>query len=46
MLKHVYFFIDEDGSSPIEGFLDELTEKENLKGRAYLKILKDLSLQD
>ena len=41
MLKHVYFFIDEDGRSPVEELMQELTQKEDMKIRAYLKILKE-----
>ena len=41
MLKHVYFFIDEDGYSPVEEFIGDLTEKERAKVRAYVKILKE-----
>ena len=41
MLKHVYFFIEKDGSSPVEKFIGELTEKERAKVRAYIKILRE-----
>ena len=41
MLKHVYFFIDENGRSPVEEMMEDLTEKENMKIRAYFKILKE-----
>ena len=41
MLKHIYFFVDECGRSPVEEFMEDLTEKENMKVRAYLKILKE-----
>lgn len=41
MLKHVYFFIDEHGLSPVEEFMKELTEKEEMKIRAYIRILKE-----
>ena len=42
MLKHVYFFVDEHGRSPVEEFMKELTEKEDAKIRAYIRILKEL----
>ncbi len=41
MLKHVYFFMDESGFSPVEKFINELSEKERAKVRAYIKILKE-----
>ena len=41
MLKCVYFFIDENGRSPVEEFMADLTEKEDMKIRAYIKILKE-----
>ncbi|MBF0490910.1 MAG: type II toxin-antitoxin system RelE/ParE family toxin [Candidatus Omnitrophica bacterium] len=41
MLKHVYFFVDEHGRSPVEEFIGGLTEKEDMKVRAYIKILKE-----
>ena len=41
MLKHIYFFIDEQGRSPVEAALKELSDKEDMKVRAYLKILKE-----
>jgi len=41
VLKHVYFFVDEDGRSLVEEFMAELTEKEDMKVRAYIRILKE-----
>ena len=41
MLKHIYFFIDENGHSPVEEAMRELTEKEEMKVRAYIRILKE-----
>ncbi|MBF0387671.1 MAG: type II toxin-antitoxin system RelE/ParE family toxin [Candidatus Omnitrophica bacterium] len=41
MLKHLYFFVDERGNCPVEQALSELTEKEDMKVRAYFKILKE-----
>ncbi len=41
MLKHIYFFIDNQGRSPVEQALKELSQKEDMKVRAYLKILKE-----
>ena len=41
MLKHLYFFVDERGHAPVEQALKELSEKEDMKVRAYLKILKE-----
>jgi len=41
MLKHIYFFIEKDGNSPVEKFISELTEKEGAKVSAYIKILKE-----
>ncbi len=41
MVKHVYFFIDEHGCSPVEDFMGSLTEKEDMKIRAYIRILKE-----
>jgi phage-related protein len=41
MLKHIYFFVDEHGRSPVEEFMKDLTEKEDMKIRAYVKILKE-----
>ena len=40
MLKHIYFFVDKHGHCPVEGFMEELTEKEKEKVVAYIKILK------
>ena len=41
MLKHIYFFVDEHGRSPVEDAMQDLTEKEQMKVRAYIKILKE-----
>ena len=41
MLKHIFYFVDEDGFSPVEGFINDITEKERAKVRAYIKILKN-----
>ncbi|MBF0523443.1 MAG: type II toxin-antitoxin system RelE/ParE family toxin [Candidatus Omnitrophica bacterium] len=41
MLKRIYFFVDERGNCPVEQALKELSEKEDMKVRAYLKILKE-----
>jgi phage-related protein len=41
MLKYIYFFIDEHGQGPVEEFMQGLTEKEEMKVRAYIRILKE-----
>lgn len=41
MVKHIYFFIDEDGFSPVEAFINSLTNKERAKVTAYIKILRE-----
>ena len=41
MLKHVYFFVDEHNRSPVEEAMQDLTEKEDAKIRAYIRILKE-----
>jgi len=41
VLKHIYFFVDEHGRSPVEESMQGLTEKEEMKVRAYMKVLKE-----
>ena len=41
MLKHIYYFIDEHDRSTVEDFVKELSDKESMKVRAYIKILKE-----
>jgi len=41
MLRHIYFFIDEHGRSPVEEQMRDLSEKDDMKVRAYMKVLKE-----
>ncbi len=41
MIKHVYCFVEENGFSPIEKFIDTLMVKERAKIKAYIKILRE-----
>jgi len=41
MLKGVYYFIDEDGRSPVKEFIGSLTEIEQARVYAYISELKN-----
>ena len=39
-MKHVYFFVDDKGHSPVRAFIENLPDKEQVKIAAYIAELK------
>ena len=39
-MKHIYFFVNEKGDSPVREFIESLPDKEQAKIAAYVSELK------